>query len=94
MQTRTEGNVNVIKGDMPDITLGQVLAGITWALSQAVAYGWIDRLTAQLTLSSASSFLAGVWIFVDAYLRKSRNQRRAAEALAAAGVVAQPTFRT
>lgn len=63
---------------MPDVTLAQVLAVFSWGVAQLVAYGVLDSLKSQLVLSAGATILAAVWKLVDAWIRSSRNQVRAA----------------
>jgi hypothetical protein len=64
--------MNVLKGQTPDITTGQIAALLTFVVGQAVAYGWVTDHTAQLAISVGSTVLAAAWKLADAYLRGSR----------------------
>lgn len=58
--------------NMPDITKAQILAGVMWVASQAVAYGWIKHAPSQQMLSGVSTALAIGWQFADSHLRGKR----------------------
>jgi hypothetical protein len=62
---------------LPDVTPAQVLAVITFILTQAVAYGLIDGTVQQAALSAAGTIVPAVWAFADAFLRGKRNEVRA-----------------
>jgi hypothetical protein len=64
------GTVNI---SLPDITLAQVLAAVTWLVSQVVAWGWIDNATGQWVLSLAGTLLPGLWMIGDAIIRHGRS---------------------
>lgn len=74
-----------LKGDMPDITAAQVMAAVTAIIAQAIAWGWVEDDTGKQFLSTIGAVLPVLWIMVDAFIRASRNKRKAAEAAAAAG---------
>ncbi len=63
----------MFKGKMPDITQAQLLAALTWIVSQAVATGWVDSNIGQKWLQIGSSVIAAAWVIGDAILRSFRN---------------------
>ena len=65
-------------GKLPDITPGQIMAVATWAVSQAVAWGWMDNNQGQILLSAGATAVAAVWKIADAFLRGKRAQAVAA----------------
>lgn len=60
-------------GKRPDITPAQLLAALTWVLSQAVAFGWLDSQHSQTYLSIGASIISAGWMVGDAVLRGLRN---------------------
>lgn len=62
----------------PDITAIQILAALTWVVSQAVAYGWLDHGPDQRTLSGAATVLAVGISWADSHLRGKRALAHAA----------------
>lgn len=83
-----------LKGHMPDITPAQVIAAVTWAIAQGIAWGWVNNDDGQRIISTASTLISGAWIFADMLLRSARNKRLANEALAKAALVANQPFAT
>lgn len=63
----------MFKGKMPDITQAQLLAALTWIVSQAVATGWVNSDVGQKWLQIGSSVIAAAWVIGDAILRSFRN---------------------
>lgn len=63
---------------LPDITLAQVLALVTFIIGQAVAYGWVEGTAQEATLSGATAIVSAAWMLVDSLLRGKRNEVRAA----------------
>lgn len=57
---------------MPDITPAQILAGLTWIASQAIAFGVIQHAPSQQMLSGVATALAIGWQFADSHLRGKR----------------------
>jgi hypothetical protein len=70
---------------MPDVTPAQLLAVITFAVAQAVAWGWVNNDTGQLVISIAGTVIAAAWKIADMFIRRARNQRKASEAIAKTG---------
>jgi hypothetical protein len=58
----------------PDVTPTQVMAMITFVVTQIVAFGWIDNDAAEIVLSGAGTILPVAFVFVDMLLRKNRAQ--------------------
>jgi hypothetical protein len=75
-----------LSGRMPDITPAQLTAVLGWAVSQAVAYGWLDTRFSQVVLSAGSTILFAAWKLADAIIRNGR-----AKAVAANPALATPT---
>jgi hypothetical protein len=67
-----------VSGTMPDATPAQLLAVIGWAVSQAVAYGWLDTRYSQLVVSAGSTILFTAWKIADAIIRNGRAKAVAA----------------
>jgi hypothetical protein len=59
---------------MPDVTLAQLVAALTWVLSQAVAMGFIDSNQSALALQVASTVLTAAWVIGDAIIRNGRSR--------------------
>lgn len=57
---------------MPDITPAQITAVATWAVAQAVAWGWMDNDQGQILLSAGATAIAAVLKIADAFLRGKR----------------------
>jgi hypothetical protein len=70
--------------DRPNITTAQILAVLTFVVTQVVAWGWVDNDNGQKFLSIGGIVIPAVWKLADAYLRGKRNE---AAAVAAATVV-------
>jgi len=64
--------LSFITGKLPDITPAQVMAVIIFAVTQAVAWGWMSDATSQKILAICGTVVAAVLKVVDAYLRSSR----------------------
>lgn len=62
----------------PDLTPAQLLAFVTWAVAQLVAFGVVDDETRQIMLSGAGTILPAVWAFADAIIRHGRSRAIAA----------------
>jgi hypothetical protein len=56
---------------------------ILWAVSQLVAWHWLDSRPSQLTLAASATFLAMAWHLADAHIRGRRAS------VAAAAIVAR-----
>jgi hypothetical protein len=56
----------------PDLTAAQAYAWIAWAVSQLVAWHWLDSRPSQLTLAASATFLAVAWHLADAHIRGRR----------------------
>lgn len=63
---------------LPDITLAQIMAGVSWVVAQCVAMGVVDNNRAQLILQVSSTVIAGVWTVADAIIRNGRSKIAAA----------------
>jgi hypothetical protein len=64
-------------GRMPNITQGQIAALLTFIVSQAVAFGWVDNETSQVLVSAGGTIVAAAWKIADALLRGKRAQTMA-----------------
>jgi hypothetical protein len=62
----------------PDLTAAQAYAWIAWAVSQLVAWHWIDHEPSRLALSAGASLLAVAWQLADAHIRGRRASVAAA----------------
>ena len=67
-----------LSGTMPDLTPAQITGFVAWAVSQAVAYGWLDTRYSQVVLSAASTVVVFGWTWADAHIRHGRAQALAA----------------
>jgi hypothetical protein len=63
---------------MPDVTPAQVTAFLSWIVSQAVAWGWLDTRYSQIVLSAGSTILFAAWKIADALIRNGRAKAVAA----------------
>lgn len=61
-----------LTGKMPDITPAQIVAVLGWIVAQAVAFGYLDKGTGQILVSSGATIIAAAWKIADAYLRGQR----------------------
>lgn len=61
-----------ISGTMPDLTPAQLVAALTWIVSQAVAFGWLDTRYSQIVLSAGSTIIVAAWKVADAIIRNGR----------------------
>lgn len=68
----------------PDITLAQVLAGVSWIVAQLVAMGVVDNNQASFALQVASTVLTAAWVIGDAIIRQGRAKAAAAVTIAQA----------
>jgi hypothetical protein len=59
-------------GTMPDLTPAQLVAALTWVVSQAVAFKVLDTQTSQLVLSVGSTAIVAAWKIADAIIRQGR----------------------
>ena len=59
---------------LPDVTPAQLLALVTLAAGQAVAWGWIGKGTSALLVSITTAVLAAVWHIADAVIRHGRSR--------------------
>lgn len=57
---------------MPDITPAQLLALLTFVVSQIVAWGFVSNDAGQRLISVGGIILPAVWKAADAYLRGQR----------------------
>lgn len=69
---------------LPDITLAQVAAAITWIAGQVVIMGVADENTTKAVLSIALTVLSATWMVGDAIIRNGRS--RALEGTGAAAI--------
>lgn len=58
--------------NMPNVTHVQILAGLMWIASQAVAFGVIQHAPSQQMLSAVSTLLAIGLSWADSHLRGKR----------------------
>lgn len=63
---------------LPDITLAQITAAVTWVVTQFVAWGWVDNDQAKWMLSLAGMVLPAIWMVADAIIRHGRSKIAAA----------------
>lgn len=63
-----------LSGTMPDLTPAQLVSALAWAVSQAVAYGWLDTVRSQLVLSIGATVITAGWHIADAIIRNGRSQ--------------------
>lgn len=67
-----------VSGAMPDLTPAQITAFLSWIVSQAVAWGWLDTRYSQIVLSAGSTILFAAWKIADALIRNGRAKAVAA----------------
>jgi hypothetical protein len=67
-----------VSGTMPDLTPAQLVAALTWIVSQAVAFGWLDTRYSQIILSVGSTVIVAAWKIADAIIRNGRASAVAA----------------
>lgn len=79
----------MLTGSMPAITPAQIGAVLTFVVSQAVAWGWLDGSASQRIVSVGGIVIAAVWKIADAYLRAQRAQAVAANPSAFPGTPTQ-----
>lgn len=79
----TKKLTGAMTGNMPDITLAQVLAGLSWISTQAVAAGLVDNEREKRYLFIGSTIVSATWMIGDVILRAARNIRHGMEAKAA-----------
>ena len=63
-----------LSGTMPDVTPAQGVALLTWVVSQAVAYGWLDTRYSQIVLSVGATVIVAAWKIADAIIRNGRSR--------------------
>lgn len=63
---------------MPDITLAQILAAITFIAGQAVTMGLADEETTKVVLSAAITVVTAAWAIGDSIIRHGRSRALAA----------------
>jgi hypothetical protein len=80
----------MLTGSMPSITPVQIKAALAFAISQAVAFGWLDTHRSQLLLSVGGTVIAAVWPLADAYLRAQRAKAVASNPSAFPGAPVPP----
>lgn len=61
-------------GKTPVITQGQIAAVITFAVTQLVAFGWVDDNQSQVLVSAGGTLVAVAWKLADAFLRGKRAE--------------------
>lgn len=66
------------KLNMPDVTLAQVLALVSFILGQAVTMGLADQETTKFILSLATTVITAAWVVGDAVIRHGRSKIAAA----------------
>jgi hypothetical protein len=59
---------------MPDITLAQILAALTFIAGQAVTMGLADEQTTKTVLSIAITIATAAWAIGDAIIRNGRSR--------------------
>jgi hypothetical protein len=59
---------------LPDITLAQVLAALTFVAGQAVTMGVADAETTKLVLSAAITIVTAAWTIADSIIRHGRSR--------------------
>lgn len=78
----------MLTGPMPKITPAPIVSVLTFVISQAVAWGWINNAAGQRLVSAGGTLIAIVLPVVEAYLRGVRAKAVAANpAIAATPVV-------
>jgi hypothetical protein len=63
---------------LPDITLAQILAGVSFIVGQAVTMGLADSETSKFILSLATTVITAAWVVGDAVIRHGRSKIAAA----------------
>jgi hypothetical protein len=62
----------MLTGPMPKITPAPIVSVVTFAVSQAVAWGWVNNDAGQRLISAGGTLIALVLPIVEAYLRGER----------------------
>lgn len=62
----------------PSISQAQIVAVLTWVVSQAVAYGAIDNEQSKIILSLAASVIGAAWLFADGWRHHGNAKVKAA----------------
>lgn len=57
---------------MPDVTPAQILALVTFVVSQVVAWGFVSNVAGQRLISVGGILVPIAWKLADAYLRGQR----------------------
>lgn len=70
------------KFKMPDITLAQILAGLTWIAGQATTMGLADQEQTKFAMSISTTALTAAWVVGDAVIRHGRSKIAAAQVAA------------
>jgi hypothetical protein len=76
----------MLSGPMPKITPAPIISVLTFVVSQAVAWGWVNNDSGQRLISAGGTLIAIVLPVVEAYLRGER-----AKAVAANPAILNPT---
>jgi hypothetical protein len=80
----------MLTGSMPAITPAQIGAVLTFVVSQAVAFGWLDPGKGQTYVAIGGIVVSAAWKIADAYLRGQRAVAVAANPGAFPGTPAAP----
>lgn len=59
---------------MPDITLAQITAAVTWLVGQLVVMGLVDNDTSAVVLQVTLTAVSAVWVIADAVIRNGRSR--------------------
>lgn len=59
---------------LPDITLAQIVAAVTWVAGQAIIMGVADEQTTKAVLSIALTVVSAAWMVGDAIIRNGRSR--------------------
>lgn len=80
----------MVTGPMPKITPAPIVAVLTFVVSQAVAWGWVNNASGQRLISAGGTLIAIVLPIVEAYLRGERAKAVAANPAAFPGTPPVP----
>jgi hypothetical protein len=73
----------------PNITPAQIGSLLTFAIGQAVAFGWLSSSSSQLVVSIGATAIAATWKIADAVIRHGRSRAAAAQSIAALSIEQQ-----